>query len=63
MSTWAMASLPASSTVKRMARGPARVSTVRLPRAASTMPRSTTYFAKQRTPLPHIWAKVPSALM
>jgi len=46
-----------------MARGPARVSTVRLPRAASTMPRSTTYFAKQRTPLPHIWAKVPSALM
>ena len=34
-----------------------------MPQATSASSRSTRYLAKQRTPLPHIWAKVPSALM
>ena len=54
---------PSASTEKAIGRGPARVSATRLPEATSASSRSTRYLAKQRTPLPHIWAKVPSALM
>lgn len=63
MFTVASVIFPSASTEKAIGRGPARVSATRLPEATSASSRSTRYLAKQRTPLPHIWAKVPSALM
>ena len=62
MSTVAVASLPSASSVKLIGLGPESVSATKEPAAGSTIPRSTRNFAKQRTPLPHIWAFVPSEL-